>query len=270
MASKMSLSRLRLSPHYSALSRFHASEGASKLRLEAEDAAACEEALMICRHLDLECEVLNEISCQTRTLIVRRNELDFLDEGPPPEPAEVATRTAPGLPAQPPQKRSRQGKTEAEAEHMLSVAPAGLSSFYEALQDAFPGFRGKLAKLMVSKLHAAGYSGPCAASSSSSSSSISSGKKKKKSKKKQKKQKEKKKKKEKQKKSSGQKNEGASDGDNAAAKTDLGAEVKLEPAEDERQTQDEAKKQTSGLAEEVDVPPMDAALEAELDAELAF
>merc|ERR1719330_545740 len=127
------------------------------------------------------------------------------------------------MPQLPPQKRPRQGRVAAEAEHMLSVAPPGLSKFYAALQDAFPGYHGKLAKLMVAKLHAAGYSGPCASSSSSTSSSISSGKKKKKSKKKQKKKK--KKQKEKMRKSKGKEEGAGSDGDAPAAKAERGSEA---------------------------------------------
>lgn len=232
--------------------------------MQAEDTAASEEALQICRHLDLECEVLPD-----GQLIVRRNELDFPEEGPPPGPAEVVTHSSTQMPAPPPQKRPRQGRAAAEAEHMLSVAPPGLSKFYAALQDAFPGYHGKLAKLMVAKLHAAGYSGP-ASSDSTSSSSETSSKKKKKKKKKQKKEKAKKKKEKDKTKSEDRAKADVDDAEDAkCVGSSTGAEVKVEPAEESENETGKKDQQTDELPE-VKAPAMDPELEAELDAELAL
>ena len=54
----VTLSRLRLSTHWGKLSRFHAS-GHAQLELDDLDSTAYDEVLQICRHLDLQCELLS-------------------------------------------------------------------------------------------------------------------------------------------------------------------------------------------------------------------
>merc|ERR1719265_2761294 len=71
-----SLSRLRLSPHFTALQRFHALDGAEKRKqphvtLELASATACTDVLHICHHLDLEAEILPEKNGVQR-VVVRR------------------------------------------------------------------------------------------------------------------------------------------------------------------------------------------------------
>merc|ERR1712014_382252 len=88
-------------------------------------------------------------------------------------------------------------RAAAEAEKLLEQAPAGLAAFYHALTDAFPGYHGRLAKLMVKRLQLAGVNTFSSSSDSSSDSSSSAKRKKKKRKKKKKKKEKKKRKKEK-------------------------------------------------------------------------
>lgn len=220
-AGKISLSRLRLSSHYSVLARFQAAvdEATSNLRLELPDAAGCEEVVQICRHLDLECEVLPAAACDgpLRHVNVRRSAEFFEDdviqgtapgggnEGPLPLAACVAEvpqtgpAPAPGATARPQKKRA---KIAEEAERLLTNqsavgkrgAPPRLAEFYHALVDAFPGFHAQLAKLLIDKWQLSGLACPSASDRSSSSSSS-----KKKRKKREKKEKKKEKKKDKKK-----------------------------------------------------------------------
>jgi len=210
------LSRLRLSSHYAKLAKFHASDGAAKLRLEVEDASACDEVVQICRHLDLEVEVQPSPGGATRYITVKHGFEDLPpeddDDGAVPQAPVAAVpepthevqaaagagegagggASASAAPAPPPpRKRSRMAT---EAEYMLNSAPetlGKLAKFYNALMDAFPGYQGKLAKLMVEQLRITGYTAPSSDSSSSVSSLSSSASKKKKKKQKRKKKKEK-------------------------------------------------------------------------------
>lgn len=163
------------------------------MRLEVDDNAGCEEVVQICKHLDLDCEILPAAAGgeAIRQMVVRRGDPDAHGEGhseggacDAAGPAHDEEAVLPALPLAQAQKRNGQPRAAIEAEHMLSVAPPGLSKFYTALVDAFPGHHTQLAKLMVAQLRAAGYSGPASSGSSSSSSSSSSGKRKKKKRKK--------------------------------------------------------------------------------------
>lgn len=270
------MSRLRLSSHYAKLAKFHASDGSAKLRLEVEDASACDEVVQICRHLDLEVEVQPSPGGATRYITVKHGSEDLPpedddDDAVPqapaaavPEPTHEAAAgegkrvgggasasAAPAAP--PPRKRSRMAM---EAEYMLNSAPESLgklAKFYNALMDAFPGYQGKLAKLMVEQLRITGYTAPSSSDSSSSVSSLSSSASKKK-----KKHKKRKKKKEKVKKEKAKKNKAK---DEDEGEVGAGEEGKAAAAVKEAPT----------LAElAAALPPMTKdELAAELDAELA-
>lgn len=262
MAGKVSLSRLRLTPHYTALARYQASEGIARLRLEVEDTAGCDEVAQICRHLDLEFELApsSVTGSGPRVMMIRRGAEDLppddeLEEAPVPEP--TAPRQTPATAAGPPLKRKVSSRAAAEADYMLRSSPEALGKlekFYDALMDSFPGFQKRLAKLMVEQLRIAGYTAPSSESSSSlSSSSSSSGKKKKKRSKK------KAKKKKKHKKASEKKT-------NMKAEPDAG-----EPAVATKEQGDSDEPEGPTLAELVaQMPAMSKdELAAELDAELA-
>lgn len=187
-----SLSRLRLSPHFGALQRFRALEGAERrkqgqLKLEVASASACTEVLHICRHLDLECEVLPLDLDQKgpQSVLVR-----FGNSGAPDcsdaEEEEAAADRAPveidgesdagggvhgrpgdaptageSLVAGPAPPAPALPKPLAErAERLLSAAPPGLPDFYQALLDHFPGYSVPIAKLFVEKMRAAGFRAP--------------------------------------------------------------------------------------------------------------
>jgi len=224
MATRLSLSRLRLNPNYNALSKFHAGEGSERLRVEADDASSYEEVLQICRHLDLEWELLPSpagASAGFRRISVRRGIEDaFHDDCVGSDTAQKAANPAlldPSAfdgefgpaPAAPRQTQKRQ-RVSQEVDRLLGVysGPSGLSDFYRALIDAFPGQNEPLAKCLMEELrialppHLRGGvpSNSSDSSSSSESSSDSSASTAKKKKRKAKKKAKKKKKKDKQRK----------------------------------------------------------------------
>mmetsp|Transcript_33566 Transcript_33566/g.69212 ORF Transcript_33566/g.69212 Transcript_33566/m.69212 type:complete len:253 (-) Transcript_33566:55-813(-) len=174
--------RLRLSPHYGALSRLAAGEGdPSKLSLDV-DAKECEEIAAICRHLDLKIEVLPAppgSAASKRVTAIRA--ADPFEEAE----AEVKVEPRPAAVSGKVRLEERFGrkppKPAVEAETLLEKSQLPkLTDFYRALVDAYPGFHVPLAKLLTQNLRAAGVSGL----SSSSSDSDSEEKKKKKKKKK--------------------------------------------------------------------------------------
>ncbi|CAE7197583.1 HDA18 [Symbiodinium sp. CCMP2456] len=174
--------RLRLSPHYGALSRLAAGEGdPSKLSLDV-DAKECEEIAAICRHLDLKIEVLPAppgSAASKRVTAIRA--ADPFEEAE----AEVKVEPRPAAVSGKVRLEERFGrkppKPAVEAETLLEKSQLPkLTDFYRAVVDAYPGFHVPLAKLLTQNLRAAGVSGL----TSSSSDSDSEEKKKKKKKKK--------------------------------------------------------------------------------------
>lgn len=192
---RFSLSRLRLSEHYGALTKFHASEvEPARLRIQAADGNACEEVTQICKHLDLEYEILpapaQGSGGSLRWITIRRSNLGAPDEQDEEQAKDVQCgepQNAAGdtcdepLPAPAPETATggnRRGdhrlRVVVEAERLLEVAPHGLNDFYHSVVDTFPGHHAQLARLLVERLRAAGASLPGSSSSSSSSSSSAS------------------------------------------------------------------------------------------------
>lgn len=183
MAARLSLSKLRLSPRYAELARFHASDGPpDKIGLELDDAGDCEEVLQICRHLDLECTFPPVPTTGSSKRAEIRRSQDFPEDEPEPLP-EAAPEPAPeALDSKGrPQKRNR---AALEAETLLGAAPLGLAKFYRALVDSFPGHHVSLAKSLVTHLRVAGIGSGSGSSSESSESSSAKRRKKKRKKKK--------------------------------------------------------------------------------------
>eukprot|EP00439_Symbiodinium_sp_Y106_P043787 s1596_g5.t1 len=163
--------RLRLSPHYGALSRLAAGEGdPSKLSLDV-DAKECEEIAAICRHLDLKIEVLPAppgSAASKRVTAIRA--ADPFEEAE----AEVKVEPRPAAVSGKVRLEERFGrkppKPAVEAETLLEKSQLPkLTDFYRALVDAYPGFHVPLAKLLTQNLRAAGVSGLSSSSSDSDS-----------------------------------------------------------------------------------------------------
>eukprot|EP00928_Gymnodinium_smaydae_P046105 TRINITY_DN306_c1_g1_i1.p2 TRINITY_DN306_c1_g1~~TRINITY_DN306_c1_g1_i1.p2 ORF type:complete len:260 (-),score=85.68 TRINITY_DN306_c1_g1_i1:216-995(-) len=206
------LSRLRMSPHYGALSKFHASDDEDVARLDLQvPEAAVEEVGQICKHLDLTMEALPTGAAGGKRCLVIRRCIDLPEEDPemaaaarqreadagqlPSAPVNLDPRepTVPAGsagPAEAPgtrrperaQERSAEAPAVVEVEAMLDSAPEGLVAFYRALVSSFPGYHLPMAKLLGKHLRAAGL-----AQQSSDESSSAKKKKKKKAKKEEKK-----------------------------------------------------------------------------------
>lgn len=193
---RKSLSRLRLSPHYSGLAKFQVADGdVLKFHLEALDANAYDEVTQICRHLDLEFEDFSGPASENgvlRRLTIRKGGCDIPEEedaaargggdhdgsagcaeqerkaqgdeaGPMPAPAVAGT------------KRKRDLRAVADAERLMAgPKQERLRAFYRALVDSFPGHHMPMAKLLVAHVRGGGVSAPSSSSSSSSDSSSSS------------------------------------------------------------------------------------------------
>lgn len=184
MAGRLSLSKLRLSPRYAELAKFHASDGPpDKIGFDLDDAAECDEVIQICKHLDLVC-VFPPVPT---TGSAKRAEIRRCEDVPGDEPEKEPQAQEPAPEALDnkgrPQKRSR---AALEAESLLGAAPLGLANFYRALVDNFPGHHVALAKSLVTHLRVAGIGGGSGSSSSSSESSSAKRRKKKKKKRKKK------------------------------------------------------------------------------------
>ncbi|CAE7204159.1 HDA18 [Symbiodinium sp. CCMP2592] len=185
--------RLRLSPHYGALSRLAAGEGdPSKLSLDVDAkawqglhqlceasqvdsgkcaAAECEEIAAICRHLDLKIEVLPAPpgSAASKRVTATRAADPFEEAD-----AEVKVEPRPAAVSGKVRLEERFGrkppKPAVEAETLLEKSQLPkLTDFYRALVDAYPGFHVPLAKLLTQNLRAAGVSGLSSSSSDSDS-----------------------------------------------------------------------------------------------------
>eukprot|EP00929_Paragymnodinium_shiwhaense_P111487 TRINITY_DN7956_c0_g1_i1.p1 TRINITY_DN7956_c0_g1~~TRINITY_DN7956_c0_g1_i1.p1 ORF type:complete len:249 (-),score=102.87 TRINITY_DN7956_c0_g1_i1:84-830(-) len=205
------LSRLRLSPHFGAISAYNASESENPPPLTLDVAlTSYTEVVQICKHFDLEYQVQPGADSGKQRISIKRS-----CEGPPKDEDEEDAEEAPGgdvldleeaprevqgagpaeapgarAPAAPPPKKLR---SASEAEKLLESdrVPKGLPEFYRALMDAFPGYQGPISKLLVAKLKQEGIYGEGFSDCSSSDSP----KKKKKKMKKEKKEKKKAKKK---------------------------------------------------------------------------
>lgn len=167
MAARLSLSKLRLSPRYAELAKFHASDGPpDKLSFELDDAAECDELIQICKHLDLEC-VFPPVPT---TGSAKRAEIRRSEDLPEDEPEVVPQAPEPAPEALDrkgrPQKRSR---AALEADSLLGAAPPNLAGFYRALVDSFPGHHVALAKSLVTHMRVAGWGTDSESSSESSS-----------------------------------------------------------------------------------------------------
>ncbi|CAK8998606.1 unnamed protein product [Durusdinium trenchii] len=183
--------RLRLSPYYSKLAQFAASDDDKKLGLDV-DAKASEEITAICRHFDLLCEVLPAPpgSVASKRLTISRSANNF-DEA---EPEAVSVQPRPVVVSGKARLAERYGKkppkAAVEAEDLLERSDLPkLADFYRALVDAYPGFHVPLAKLLTQNLRAAGVSGATSSSSEAKKRKKKEKKKEKKNRKKEKKQK---------------------------------------------------------------------------------